>query len=443
MRLIHHGGHRGVTGSCHQLQLDNGRSLLVDCGLFQGEDARLHPSLHIEFSLDGIDALVLTHAHIDLVGRLPYLMSAGFRGPIFCSRPTALLLPLVLEDALKIGFTRNRSLIETYLERIKSHLRPLEYGVWQPLENGTRIRLKQAGHILGSAYVEVDAEGRRVVFSGDLGAPYAPLLYAPEPPYRADLLVLESTYGDRVHEGRRQRQQRLQEVIERTLENKGTTIVPAFSLGRTQELLYEFNAIFGRLARRTGPSVLREVEVIVDSPLATRFTGIYRDCSRFWDGEAHRRLRYGDHPLVFDNLLTVESHRDHRWTVDYLQRRGRPAIVIAGSGMCTGGRVVNYLKALLGDERTDVLFIGYQGRGTPGRSIQGGKKTVMLDGKRYTVDAQVHTLSGYSAHADQCNLVNFVRRMRRQPEEVVLVHGEEPARRALKGALAKVGVRAQ
>ena len=440
MQLIHHGGFRGVTGSCHQLRLDNGYSLLVDCGLFQGEDARRHPSLHIEFPLDGVQALILTHAHIDHVGRLPYLMAAGFEGRIYCSRPTARLLPLLLEDALKIGFTRNRHLIRAVLEKIKDRVRSLDYGVWQDLPGKAKIKLKRAGHILGSAYVEVDAEGQRVVFSGDLGAPYAPLLYAPKAPYRADLLVLESTYGDRVHEGRRERQQKLERVLERTLDNKGTTIIPAFSLGRTQELLYELNAIMGRVEKKGRTSRLKEVDVIVDSPLAARFTRVYRDCARYWDREAQRRLRYGDQPLVFDNLMTVADHREHRWTVDYLQRRGRAAIVLAGSGMCAGGRVVNYLKALLGDERTDLLFVGYQAKGTPGRSIQEGRGAVVLDGKRYAVRAQVHTLSGYSAHADQRNLVSFVRRMRVKPQKIVLVHGEARARRVLERELGKAGL---
>ena len=442
MRVIHHGGGHGVTGSCHELKLESGRSLLIDCGIFQGRDARGNRDLRIGFPVEPIDGVVLTHAHIDHVGRLPYLLSSGYGGPIYCSRPTARLLPLVMEDALKIGFTRNRRLIRGFLDNLGQHLRPLEFGEWQEVGESARIKLKRAGHILGSAYVEVDAEGQRVVFSGDLGAPYSPLIYAPRAPYRADLLVLESTYGDRLHEGRRERRRRLREALERTLENRGTTIIPAFSLGRTQELLYELDRIMGELERdRARKSLLREVDVIVDSPLASRFTGIYEDCSQFWDGEARRLLQYGDHPLVFDNLMTVDDHAQHRWTVDYLQRKGRAAIVIAGSGMCTGGRIVNYLKALLGDERTDLVFVGYQGRGTPGRAIQSGGRSVVLDGKRYAVRAQVQTLSGYSAHADQHNLVNFVRRMRHLPREVILVHGEAPAKKALARELRKLGVK--
>ena len=444
--IQHHGARCGVTGSCHQLAVDNGHSILIDCGLFQGRDEKRHPDLRIEFPLDGVDTLVLTHAHLDHVGRLPYLLAAGFEGRIYCTRPTAKLLPLLLEDALKIGFTRNRRLIEAFLDRIGAHLSPLDYGVWQEVAGGARIKLQRAGHILGSAYVEVDAQGQRVVFSGDLGAPYAPLIRAPRSPYRADLLVLESTYGDRLHEGRRQRRQRLEEILVRTLDNQGVTIIPAFSLGRTQELLYELNAIFERIARGgrgAEKGQLGAVDVIVDSPLASRFTEVYEDCAGFWDAEARRRLRLGDQPLVFDNLMTVDSHREHSWVVEYLRKRGKAAVVIAGSGMCTGGRVVNYLKALLPDPRTDVLFVGYQGAGTPGRSIQAGRKSVKLDGTRVPVRARVHTLSGYSAHADQWNLVNFVRRMRRPPREVVLVHGEQRAREVLRGKLEEIGVSAR
>jgi metallo-beta-lactamase family protein len=446
--ILHHGGHQGVTGSCHQLKLANGRSLLIDCGLFQGQDEKRHPSLHIDFPLDGVETLVLTHAHLDHVGRLPYLLSAGFGGRILCTRPTARLLPLIMEDALKIGFTRNRNLIGAFLERIDDHLVPVDYDVWHDVEGNARVKLKRAGHILGSAYVEVDARDQRIVFSGDLGAPYAPLLYAPRSPYQADTVVLESTYGDRLHDGRRARRQRLESILVRTLGNQGATIIPAFSLGRTQELLYELNVIFERLVRRgcapgDAGHALCPVDVIVDSPLAARFTEVYSDCAPFWDAEAQRRLHHGDQPLVFDNLMTVGTHREHQWVVDYQRKHGKPAIVIAGSGMCTGGRVVNYLEALLPDPRTDVLFVGYQGAGTPGRVLQDGRKTVMLNGKRVSVGARVHTLSGYSAHADQRGLVNFVGRMRRKPREVILVHGERRARETLRGALRKIGVAAR
>jgi metallo-beta-lactamase family protein len=429
-----------VTGSCHQLKLDHGKSLLIDCGIFQGDDARRHPNLEIDFPLDGIECMILTHVHIDHVGRLPYLLAAGFRGGIWCSRPTARLLPLVIEDALKIGFTRDRRLIASFVDRVDSMLRPVDYGSWNEVPGRARIRLTPAGHILGSAVVEIDVEGRRVVFSGDIGARHSPILKDPQSPERADLLVLESTYGDKLHEDRETRLARLEQILRRTLDDKGVTIIPAFSLGRTQELLYEMNLIFERLQQQAGRSLMKAVDVIVDSPLASRFTDIYADLTSYWDAEGQRLLQYDDQPLVFENLTTIADHDEHRATLDYLLESGIPAIVIAGSGMCTGGRVVNYLKALLDRPNTDVLFVGYQGRGTPGRVIQDRRDRVELDGRSYPVRAEVHRIGGYSAHADQQNLLDFVAGMEQPPGEIVLVHGEEEAKAALTAKLGQLGL---
>ncbi|WP_075880544.1 MBL fold metallo-hydrolase RNA specificity domain-containing protein [Vreelandella massiliensis] len=442
--ILHHGGASGVTGSCHQLVLDREHSLLIDCGLFQGEDAARDSfeQLTVEFDVSPLKALIITHVHIDHIGRLPYLLAAGFSGPILCSIPSARLLPLVIEDALKIGFTRNARLIEQFQAQLERQLVPLPYGQWHTVVDAsgmtTRVKLKRAGHILGSSYVEVSHQGargekERVVFSGDLGAPYAPLLPAPQSPYGCDQLVLESTYGDRRHPDRRARRATLKAAIEQALENGGTVMVPAFSIGRTQELLYELETIIHQ-ARGPQGRRWRALEIIVDSPLAARFTQVYRELKPYWDAEAQRRLRGGRHPLSFDNLYTVESHAEHEQTVEYLARNGRPAVVIAASGMCAGGRIMNYLKAMLSDARHQVLFVGYQGAGTPGRDIQaygprGG--WVEIDGERIDIKAGVITLSGYSAHADQEDLLNFVKRMRRWPCRIRLVHGEREARVAL------------
>ena len=244
MELTHHGAHEGVTGSCHQLAWTDG-SLLVDCGIFQGDEAKKHPNPEIEFSLVGIQSMLLTHVHIDHVGRLPYLLAAGFDKPIYCSKPTALLLPLVMEDALRIGFTRSRRLIEQFLGRISGLLRPLAYHQWHPIHGGAKIRLNPAGHVLGSTVFEIELPSKELaVFSGDIGAGNDPLLKQPSSPPRADLLVMESTYGDRLHPTSIDRRKTLEQVIRRTLHDKGVTIIPAFSLGRTQSLLYEMNTIF-------------------------------------------------------------------------------------------------------------------------------------------------------------------------------------------------------
>ncbi len=449
--IIHHGATAGVTGSCHEFRMGTA-GVLIDCGLFQGAEVSGGDTgaTAIDFPIDHIEALILTHCHLDHVGRLPHLLAAGYDGPIYCSAATAALLPLLLEDALAIGFTRDRSLINRVVDLVRSRTTPVEYGVWRT-PSGTlpqlQFKLEPAGHILGSAYIQLRlGRGKArtdVLFSGDLGAPHTPLLPAPKSPYGSDLLVLESTYGDRLHEGRRQRRDRLKTIIEHCLADRGVVLIPAFSIGRTQELLYELEQIIHQHGDSfAAPSKRwRDLEVVVDSPLAARFTTQYRQLRRHWDLEAKRRVRGGRHPLAFEQVTTIDDHATHLATVEYLRKTGRPTIVVAGSGMCNGGRIVNYLKALLPDPRTDVVFVGYQAEGTPGRIIQRYGPTqgyVELEGRRYTINAGVHTITGYSAHADQRDLLNFIARMRRRPREIRLVHGDDAAKRALGRRIAEL-----
>ena len=535
-QIEHHGAKDGVTGSCHQLDMNATASLLVDCGLFQGNDASI-PSgeggsrLPIDFPLNTIKALVVTHVHIDHVGRIPYLLAAGFEGPILCSEASAKLLPIVLEDAFKLSFSRDQQRIERYIDIVESRLVALPYQHWFTLvdtdELNARIRLQRAGHIIGSAYVEIDlnypqaGESKRIVFSGDLGAPHAPFLMPPQPPERADILVLESTYGDRLHEDRQTRRQRLEAVIEQALQDQGTVLIPAFSIGRTQELLYELEEIIhtrsvgasslanmlpsetvpapvgasslansntdrpplptetrvtptlsteesaapilplppreragvrgrkavpengitaesaevrGETAGDTPATNWPKLPIILDSPLASRFTAAYRELKSFWNQEARDRVQSGRRPLAFEQLITIDSHSDHQRIVNHLTQTARPAIVIAGGGMCSGGRIVNYLKAMLGDKRHNVLFVGYQAKGTPGHAIQtygpkGGY--VNLDGERFDIRAGISSIGGYSAHADQNGLVDFVTGMQQWPTEIRAVHGEQEAKQTL------------
>jgi metallo-beta-lactamase family protein len=446
--IYHHGAVTGVTGSCHELNFSADESVLVDCGLFQGADAdaRQNPSMAIDFPVDRVRALIVTHCHIDHCGRIPWLLAAGFEGPVHATTATARLLPLVLQDAMKLGVSRDDGLIKKILARLEKQLRPVNYDQWFEIDSvlgvSAKGRFRVAGHILGSAYVEIDAkvqgERERTVFSGDLGAPYTPLLPAPKSPYCADILVIESTYGNRLHEGRKVRRKKLKAVIERAYHNSGAVLIPAFSIGRTQELLYEIEEIIHRHNHSrnsdAGKSRLLDwsnVDVVVDSPLAASFTKSYREMRQLWDAEARRKVSVGRHPLDFEQLITVDHHRDHLKLVDHLQKSGRPAIVIAASGMCAGGRIVNYLKALLPDPRTDVIFVGYQAGGTPGRMIQKygpDHGYVMMEGERISINAGVHTMSGYSAHADQGDLLRFIKGIHKKPRQIRIVHGEPEAK---------------
>jgi len=442
IKISHHGAVNGVTGSCHELHLNAENSILIDCGLFQGAETSPNGSsfeqLKIDFPIEQVQALVVTHCHIDHVGRIPYLLAAGFKGKIYCSEPTAQLLPLVLEDAIKIGFTKDKALVEKFLTLIQTRIVALPYKQWQaiPLLNIAqivKIKLQPAGHILGSAYVECDFNQQRIIFSGDLGASYAPLLPSPKSPYKADILVIESTYGDKNHENRKARRKQLKTVIEKCFTNSGVILIPAFSIGRTQELLYELEDIIYHFKQLPAAKSKNwdDIEIIVDSPLANKFTEVYKKLRPYWDKEANKKINAGRHPLSFEQLTTINAHQDHLNAIDYLKRTARPCIVLAASGMCTGGRIVNYLKALIEDQRTDILFVGYQAIGTTGQQIQkyaNKKGYIELDGKRLSINAGVYTLSGYSAHADQAGLLRFIKGMRKKPKDIRLVHGDQSAK---------------
>lgn len=437
-QITHHGAVTGVTGSCHQYQTAR-TNALIDCGLFQGAESN-RPLHAFDFAVPEVSALIVTHCHIDHVGRIPWLIAAGFRGPIYCTEPTAALLPLVLEDALGIHIPDDADLVEKALARILSQLQPMPYNQWQPLPGDeTELRFQPAGHIMGSAYVELETHGHRTVFSGDLGSPGAVFVDPPQAPERADILVLESTYGNRDHEARAERKTQLGNSLKRALADGGTVLIPAFSLGRTQEilafiedLLHEDNLIH---PDGTGSAL----PIILDSPLALRMTQAYRHLVNHWREPLKTQREAGRFPLAFDQLITLERHKDHMAMVKRLTHTRQPAVVLAASGMCQGGRIMNYLEAMLPLPETDVFFVGYQAKGTLGAAIQSAHPggTVRVNNRPTPMNAQVHRLSGFSAHADRTGLTNFCTDIPTAPTEIRLVHGDARVKREFQAHLAK------
>jgi metallo-beta-lactamase family protein len=313
------------------------------------------------------------------------------------------------------------------LKQIQHLICPKPYNHWFSLDkkqrSGIHVRFQPAGHILGSAYIELRLPNEEVVvFSGDLGPSNTPLLPDPVSPKQADHLIIETTYGDAIHESVATRATRLKAIIERSLQDGGTILIPAFSVGRTQELLFDIEQLI------YSHQIEINLPIILDSPMAQKVTQSYRHFKNLWGKEAKDRLQMNRHPLAFDQCITVEDYQSHQRLVNRLKSTGETAIVVAASGMCQGGRIMDYLKALLPDKRTDILLAGYQADGTLGRLIQSGASKVSIDGEHVDVRAQVHTMSGYSAHADKNDLMSFIEGITPPPKSIRLVHGEPKAK---------------
>jgi metallo-beta-lactamase family protein len=397
-----------------------------------------------------IDYLFLTHAHIDHIGRLPELIQNGFAGEIICTHPTkALLLPMLI-DAM--GFSRlSKTRINELSQTIDDLSWGFEYGHHFKLKKGVSFKLGRAGHIMGSAFVEFsfpvhNGAPYTITFSGDLGCRDTPILPDPDVPDPCDLLIMESTYGNRNHRGREERLQTLGKKLVKALADKGKVFIPAFSLGRTQEILYELDRLFTephwqkQFPQLTSSSSGKPlVPVFVDSPLGLKITKIYSELQPFWDGESKELLANGDHPFDFERLYSISHYKDHKSLLSIVD----PAIIIAGSGMCTGGRIVDHLEAALEQPENDIFFIGYQVRGTPGYDIikYGGRTGgyVWLNNEKVSVRANTEQLSGYSAHADQNGLLAWVNSMAEKPGKIKLVHGDDAARQVLGAELERQG----
>ncbi len=442
MRVRFHGAAGEVTGSLHEVEAA-GHRVLLDCGMIQGSreaEARNFDAFPFDPAL--LDAVVLSHAHIDHCGRLPRLVAQGFRGPIWTQAATADLLQIMLEDSASLAEAdaerdnRHRDEGEPLSQplftrrdvaQVLRQVRELQYDQEHEILPGLRLRLREAGHILGSAAVELWADEagatRKLVFSGDIGPKGTPILRDPAMIDSADLVLMESTYGDRLHRQRMDTVRELGEVFEQAWEEGGNVLIPAFAVGRSQELLYW-------LARHWDEWKLSRWQIFLDSPMASRVVDVYARHEDLFDAEARRAWRERPHPFRLPNL---------RYTVDPAASRGinahkRGAIIIAGSGMCNGGRIRHHLRHNLGRPNAHLVFVGYQAVGTLGRRLVDGAPRVRMFGDEIEVRAQRHTVGGLSAHADQAGLLDWYRHLENRPP-VCLVHGEDHAREALAAKL--------
>lgn len=437
MKLEFHGAAGGVTGSHMVLDTEDFR-IGIDAGLFQGSEADQNRS-GFGHEPGSIKALLLTHAHIDHSGRIPLLIKEGFSGQVHSTPATKDLCEIMLKDSAHLmeeaadhdnrnrdqGNSQWRPPIYTKNDVVQAlrQFRPIGYSKAHDI-GGLSFKFKDAGHILGSAMIELSLGNKKLVFSGDLGRPGAPFLRDPEKVDEADWLVLESTYGDKDHEDIADRGKRLLEIVLETLERGGNVIIPAFAIGRTQEILYELNP-YAEMGK------LKGVKCFVDSPMAVSATEIYSRHPECFDEDTLSLLKRGDSPLEFPGMQYARS-RDESKAINDLRE---PHIIISASGMCTGGRILHHLVQNIERKNCTLLFVGYQANGTIGRRLLDGVKSIKIMEKQLEVRAKIESLDAFSAHAGRNEILDWLRAFKKFPGQIFLNHGESSATHSIAEAI--------
>lgn len=414
MKISFHGGAREVTGACYLLETSK-EKILIDCGLFQGSEECADLNFEkFKFNPKGIDALIVTHGHLDHVGRIPKVVREGFGGKIYSTAPTKDIARVILEDAYSLAKRKDEELYSHKdIEKAFLQWRPVSYGEEFPVGN-SKCRLTNAGHILGSSFVWVYVEGKQILFSGDVGNIPSALLPAPQSIKGAEYLVVESTYGNRVHEGEGDRVLKLERAMEDVTARRGALLIPAFATERAQDILFLLNEMlqFKRIP---------EIPVFVDSPLATKVTEVFGNYPAYYKEEIQDL--YLKHPNLFKfkRLKFTETVEESKKINDI----SPPKAIIAGSGMLQGGRILHHLGRYLSDPNSILLIVGFQAAGSLGRRLIDGEKMVKIFGEEIEVRAEIRKINGFSAHADNPELYSFVESARDTLKRVFVVHGEE------------------
>ena len=456
MNITFLGATQTVTGSNFLVE-GAGKRFLVDCGLHQGKyEEELLNDEPFDYDINSIDFMLLTHAHIDHSGRIPKLYKEGYRNPIYATKATCDLCSIMLPDSGHIQETENEIKNKKRKRNGKKPIEPLytvedaensmeifkevEYDEIVQIDPNISVRYNDAGHMLGSSIIEVwiteNNETKKIVFSGDIGNNDIPLLSSPTMIESADYLIMESTYGDRLHLKNDKKASIFLDVVSETLDNGGTVVIPSFAVGRTQEILFELDKI--KEQRKNDEAFAKEYDtlmkakVYVDSPLATSATEVFEKNMDLFKPEVQEFIQRGDNPLDFPGLTFTQSVEESK----ALNMSTEPCIIISASGMCDVGRIKHHLKHNIWNPKNTILFVGYQAPGTLGRRIVDGEKKVKILGEEFAVKARIEYIEGYSGHADQEWLLNFVYSFNsKMPKRIFLVHGEPHSQEALKNKI--------